>query len=107
MFLGLIVLIVVLIVCNIKIVPQAKVMVVERLGQYAATWNAGIHVKVPFIDRIVRNVSLKEQVYDFPPQRVITKDNVTMGVDSVVYFKISDVKKYTYGIEDPIIGLRI
>lgn len=81
-------------------------MVVERLGQYAATWNAGIHVKMPFIDRIVRNVSLKEQVYDFPPQKVITKDNVTMGVDSVVYFKVSDVKKYTYGIEDPIIGLQ-
>lgn len=97
----------VLVICNIKIVPQAKVMVVERLGQYAATWNAGIHVKMPFIDRIVRNVSLKEQVYDFPPQKVITKDNVTMGVDSVVYFKVSDVKKYTYGIEDPIIGLRI
>ena len=106
MILVLFILIAVLIICNIKIVPQAKVMVVERLGQYAATWNAGIHVKMPFIDRIVRNVSLKEQVYDFPPQKVITKDNVTMGVDSVVYFKVSDVKKYTYGIEDPIIGLQ-
>ena len=106
MILVFFILIAVLIICNIKIVPQAKVMVVERLGQYAATWNAGIHVKMPFIDRIVRNVSLKEQVYDFPPQKVITKDNVTMGVDSVVYFKVSDVKKYTYGIEDPIIGLQ-
>lgn len=106
MILVFFILIAVLVICNIKIVPQAKVMVVERLGQYAATWNAGIHVKMPFIDRIVRNVSLKEQVYDFPPQKVITKDNVTMGVDSVVYFKVSDVKKYTYGIEDPIIGLQ-
>lgn len=102
----IIVIALILIVCNIKIVPQAKCVVVERLGQYLTTWQAGLHVKIPFLDKIVRDVSLKEQVYDFPPQKVITKDNVTMSVDSVVYAKIFDVKKYTYGVENPILGLQ-
>lgn len=102
----LIAIIVVLILCNVKVVPQARAMVIERLGQYQDTWEAGLHLKIPFLDRVVKSVSLKEQVYDFPPQKVITKDNVTMGVDSVVYAKIFDVEKYTYGVEDPIIGLQ-
>lgn len=107
MVIGVIVVIVaILLVSNIKIVPQARSMVIERLGQYSSTWEAGIHIKIPFIDRIVKKVSLKEQVYDFPPQKVITKDNVSMGVDSVVYAKIFDVKKYTYGVEDPMLGLQ-
>ena len=107
MVIGVIVVIVaILLVSNVKIVPQAKSMVIERLGQYSSTWEAGIHIKIPFIDRIVKKVSLKEQVYDFPPQKVITKDNVSMGVDSVVYAKIFDVKKYTYGVEDPMLGLQ-
>lgn len=107
MVIGVIVVIVaILLVSNIKIVPQARSMVIERLGQYSSTWEAGIHIKMPFIDRIVKKVSLKEQVYDFPPQKVITKDNVSMGVDSVVYAKIFDVKKYTYGVEDPMLGLQ-
>lgn len=89
-------------VANIKIVPQANAYVVERLGAYFATWSTGLHVKIPFIDRIARKVSLKEQVVDFPPQPVITKDNVTMQIDTVVYFQITDPKLYTYGVERPI-----
>lgn len=95
-------LILLIIVTNIKIVPQANAYVVERLGAYFATWSTGLHVKIPFIDRTAKKVSLKEQVVDFPPQPVITKDNVTMQIDTVVYFQITDPKLYTYGVERPI-----
>ena len=91
-----------IIICNIKIVPQAQAYVMERLGAYHSTWGTGLHVKIPFVDRISRKVSLKEQVVDFPPQPVITKDNVTMQIDTVVYFQITDPKMYTYGVERPI-----
>jgi regulator of protease activity HflC (stomatin/prohibitin superfamily) len=90
------------IVSNIKIVPQAYSRVVERFGAYNATWNTGLHVKIPFIDRLSRQVSLKEQVADFAPQPVITRDNVTMQIDTVVYFQITDPKLYTYGVEHPM-----
>ena len=96
------VLIFVMVVANIKIVPQAHAYVLERLGAYAATWSTGLHFKVPFLDRVAKKVSLKEQVIDFPPQPVITKDNVTMQIDTVVYFQITDPKLYTYGVENPI-----
>ena len=92
----------IIVVSNIKIVPQANSYVVERLGAYHSTWSTGLHVKVPFIDRISKKVSLKEQVVDFPPQPVITKDNVTMQIDTVVYFQITDPKLYTYGVERPL-----
>lgn len=91
-----------LIVRNIQIVPQAHAFVVERLGAYHQTWNTGLHLKVPFIDRVAKRVSLKEQVVDFPPQPVITRDNVTMQIDTVVYFEITDPKLYTYGVEQPL-----
>lgn len=87
---------------NIKVVPQAHAFIVERLGAYFCTWGTGLHLKIPFIDRISKTVSLKEQVVDFPPQPVITKDNVTMQIDTVVYFQITDPKLYTYGVERPI-----
>ena len=89
----------------IKIVPQANAMVIERLGVYLGTWNVGLHIKVPFIDRIAKRVILKEQVVDFPPQPVITKDNVTMQIDTVVYFQITDPKLYAYGVENPIMAI--
>ncbi|MBR3812058.1 MAG: SPFH/Band 7/PHB domain protein [Agathobacter sp.] len=89
----------------VKIVPQANAMVVERLGVYLNTWNVGLHIKVPFIDRIAKRVILKEQVVDFPPQPVITKDNVTMQIDTVVYFQITDPKLYAYGVENPIMAI--
>ncbi len=89
----------------IKIVPQAEAAIVERLGSYLTTWNNGLHVKVPFIDRVRPFVSLKEQVFDFPPQPVITKDNVTMSIDTVVFFKIVDPKLFSYGVENPIIAI--
>ena len=89
----------------VKIVPQAQAMVVERLGAYQGTWNVGLHVKAPFIDRVAKRVILKEQVVDFPPQPVITKDNVTMKIDTVVFFQITDPKLYTYGVENPIIAI--
>ena len=98
----LVLIVVVVIITNIKIVPQAHAYVMERLGAYHATWESGLHVKVPFIDRISKKVSLKEQVIDFPPQPVITKDNVTMQIDTVVYFQITDPKLYAYGVERPI-----
>ena len=100
--LAIFVLLFILIVRNIKIVPQAHAFVVERLGAYYATWGTGLHFKVPFIDRIAKKVSLKEQVVDFPPQPVITRDNVTMQIDTVVYFEITDPKLYTYGVEYPL-----
>ncbi len=91
-----------LIVSNIRIVPQARAYVVERLGAYKTTWQVGLHFKIPLIDKISRKVSLKEKVIDFPPQPVITKDNVTMEIDTVVYFQITDPKLYTYGVESPM-----
>ena len=94
--------VIVVIVRNIKIVPQAHAFVIERLGAYHQTWGTGLHIKVPFIDRISKKVSLKEQVVDFPPQPVITRDNVTMQIDTVVYFEITDPKLYTYGVERPL-----
>lgn len=105
-FIVLIVLIVALVVTNIVIVPQAQSYVVECLGQYKCTWGAGLHVKIPIIERVVRKVSLKEQVLDFPPQPVITKDNVTMQIDSVVFCSIFDARLYTYGVENPLSGLQ-
>ena len=100
---GVIIFIVLLvIISNIKIVPQAHAYVGERLGAYHATWETGLHVKIPFIDRISKKVSLKEQVVDFPPQPVITRDNVTMQIDTVVYFEITDPKLYCYGVERPL-----
>ena len=97
--------IVVILIKNIRIVPQARAFVIERLGAYSSTWNVGLHFKVPFIERVARNVSLKEQVADFPPQPVITKDNVTMQIDTVVFFQITDPKLYTYGIEQPMVAI--
>ena len=99
------VLVMILIITNIRIVPQSNAFVIERLGAYQRTWNVGLHVKVPFIDRIAKKVSLKEKVFDFPPQPVITRDNVTMMIDTVVYFQITDPKLYTYGVEQPINAL--
>ena len=99
------VLIMILIITNIRIVSQSNAFVIERLGAYQGTWNVGIHVKMPFIDRIAKKVSLKEKVFDFPPQPVITRDNVTMMIDTVVYFQITDPKLYTYGVEKPINAL--
>lgn len=104
---GLILLAVVaiLIFVNIIVVPQTQVYIIERLGKYCCQWNAGIHVKIPFIDRVANRVSLKEQVLDFPPQSVITKDNVTMEIDSIVFMKVTDPKLYTYGVANPIAGV--
>ncbi len=93
------------IISNIRVVPQATAFVIERLGAYKATWNVGLHVKVPFLERIACKVSLKEQVADFPPQPVITKDNVTMQIDTVVYYSITDPKLYTYGVNNPLMAI--
>jgi len=99
---GLIVFILILLVTNIRIVPQSEAYIMERLGGYLTTWQVGLHVKVPVIDRIANKVSLKERVLDFQPQPVITKDNVTMMIDTVIYFQITDPKLYTYGVENPM-----
>ena len=101
----LIFIILLILVSCIRIVPQAQAMVVERLGAYLETWNVGIHFKVPFIDRVAKLVLLKEQVVDFAPQPVITKDNVTMKIDTVVFFQITDPKLYAYGVENPIMAI--
>ncbi len=101
-FLALIVVIIIVLICNIKVVPQAHAYVIERLGAYHSTWSTGLHFKIPFIDKVAKKVSMKEQVIDFPPQPVITKDNVTMQIDTVVYFQITDPKLYAYGVERPI-----
>ena len=101
----LLVIVAVVAVSCIHIVPQAKAYVVERLGGYQSTWDVGLHFKVPFIDRIARKVSLKEQVLDFPPQPEITKDNVTMRIDTLIFFQITDPKLYTYGVENPIMAI--
>ena len=98
----LIVIALIVVIRNIKIIPQAHAAIVERLGAYQSTWNVGFHVKIPFIDRIVKTVSLKEQVVDFAPQPVITKDNVTMQIDTVIFFQITDPKLFVYGVDHPI-----
>ena len=98
----LVLLVLLMLVTNIQIVQQSRAYVVERLGAYSATWGVGLHFKVPFIERVVKKVSLKEQVADFDPQPVITKDNVTMQIDTVIYFQITDPKLYTYGVEHPM-----
>lgn len=100
--LGIVLLILLIVVANIKIVPQSKAYVIERLGTYRTTWQTGFHVKIPFFERVAKIVSLKEQVVDFAPQPVITKDNVTMQIDTVVFFQITDPKLYTYGVEAPM-----
>ena len=100
-----IILAVVIILSTVRIVPQAYAYVVERLGAYKETWSVGLHIKIPFFDKVARKVNLKEQVVDFPPQPVITKDNVTMQIDTVVYFQITDPKLYSYGVENPIMAI--
>ena len=102
---GLIVVLLIVIISNIVVVQQSKAYVIERLGAFQAVWGVGLHVKIPFIDRIARRVNLKEQVLDYPPQPVITKDNVTMQIDTVVYFQITDPKLYTYGVERPMTAM--
>lgn len=101
-FLTILIIVVVIILPNVKIVPQSKCYIIERLGSYFTSWSNGLHFKIPFVDRVSAIVSLKEQVKDFAPQPVITKDNVTMQIDTVVYYQITDPKLYTYGIENPI-----
>jgi regulator of protease activity HflC (stomatin/prohibitin superfamily) len=101
----LVIILIFLIVTNIRIVPQARAFVVERLGAYHATWHVGLHIKIPLIDKIARKVSLKEHVIDFPPQPVITKDNVTMDIDTVIYFQITDPKLYAYGVDNPMAAI--
>ena len=101
-FILLLAILIVVVISNIKVVPQAHAFILERLGAYTATWGVGLHIKIPFIDRVVKRVTLKEQVVDFAPQPVITKDNVTMQIDTVVYFQITDPKLYTYGVELPM-----
>lgn len=99
---AVVLLILVIVITNIKIVPQSKAYVVERLGAYKGTWQTGLHIKIPFIERVAKVVSLKEKVADFPPQPVITKDNVTMQIDTVVFYQITDPKLFTYGVEQPV-----
>jgi regulator of protease activity HflC (stomatin/prohibitin superfamily) len=101
----IIIVVIFILIKNIRIVQQARAYVIERLGAYSATWNVGLHLKIPFIERIAKIVSLKEQVADFLPQPVITKDNVTMQIDTVVYFQITDPKLYAYGIERPMVAI--
>ena len=103
---GILVVVILLILAScIRIVPQAQALVVERLGGYQGTWGVGVHFKVPFIDRVAKRVILKEQVVDFAPQPVITKDNVTMRIDTVVFFQITDPKLFAYGVENPIMAI--
>ncbi len=102
---GIAAVIFVVIISNIKIVPQARAAVVERLGAYKTTWKTGVHITVPFIDRIAKSISLKEQVVDFPPQPVITSDNVHMQIDTVIYYQIADPKLYAYGVENPMVAI--
>lgn len=105
LILALILVVVLIVVTNIVIVPQSTVFVIERLGVYSSTWEAGLHVKIPFVERVAKKVSLKEQVGDFPPQPVITRDNVTIQIDTVVFFQVMDSKLYTYGVNQPISAL--
>lgn len=104
-FIVFIVIVLIVLVSCVNVVPQAKAYVVERLGGYQATWDVGIHFKVPFIDKVARRVNLKEQVVDFPPQPVITKDNVTMRIDTVIFYQITDPKMYAYGVDNPIVAI--
>ena len=97
--------VIVILATNVRIVPQAYAYVIERLGGYDSTWGVGIHFKIPFLDRVAKKVNLKEQVVDFPPQPVITKDNVTMQIDTVVFFQITDPKMYAYGVDNPIMAI--
>ena len=101
----LLVLILILLVTNIRVVPQATEFVIERLGTYYTTWETGLHFKVPLVDRVAKRISLKEQVMDFAPQPVITKDNVTMQIDTIVFYQVTDAKLYTYGVERPILAI--
>ena len=96
------IIVILIVISNIKVVPQANSYVIERLGAYQSTWSTGLHFKIPFVDKVSKRVSLKEQVIDFPPQPVITKDNVTIQIDTVIYFQISDPKLYAYGVERPL-----
>ena len=105
MFIIIVVVLFCLLAVNVRIVPQATVYVIERLGAYHMTWETGLHFKIPFFDRIAKRVSLKEQVVDFDPQAVITKDNVTMQIDTVVFFQITDAKLFTYGVERPLAAI--
>ena len=100
-----IILILAVLAANIRVVPQSRAFVIERLGAFQGVWGVGLHFKIPFIERVAKNVSLKEQVVDFPPQPVITKDNVTMQIDTVIYFQITDPKLYTYGVENPMAAI--
>ena len=100
-----VVLIAIAIAKNIRIVPQSFAYVIERLGVYSTTWQTGLHIKIPFIERVAKKISLKEQVVDFEPQAVITKDNVTIQIDTVVFYQITDPKLYTYGVENPIVAI--
>lgn len=104
LFIVIILLIFIAVSC-IKVVPQAQAYIVERLGAYQETWNVGMHFKIPFVDRIAKKISLKEQVADFPPQPVITKDNVTMQIDTIVFYQITDPKLYTYGVTNPLTAI--
>ncbi len=104
-FIVVIIFLIILVVSNIRIVPQSNAYVLERLGGYLGTWSVGLHIKIPFIDNIRKKVSLKEQVVDFPPQPVITKDNVMMQIDTVVYYQITDPKLYTYGVQRPLVAI--
>ncbi len=105
LFIILAVLIIILLVTNIRVVPQATEFVIERLGTYYTTWETGLHFKVPLVDRVAKRISLKEQVMDFAPQPVITKDNVTMQIDTIVFYQVTDAKLYTYGVERPILAI--
>ena len=101
----LVIVLLIIIASSIRVVQQARAVVIERLGAYKTTWGVGVHMKVPFIEKIAKSVSLKEQVVDFPPQPVITKDNVTMQIDTVLYYEITDPKLYTYGVEQPLTAI--
>ncbi|MBQ2503837.1 MAG: paraslipin, partial [Lachnospiraceae bacterium] len=104
-FLVLIVIVLLILMSCVRIVPQAHAFVIERLGAYTTTWPVGLHLKMPIIERVAKNVNMKEQVVDFPPQPVITKDNVTMQIDTVIYFQITDPRLYCYGVENPIMAI--
>ena len=104
-FLILLFVVIIILASNVRIVPQASAYVIERLGGYSTTWGVGLHFKIPFLDRVAKRVNLKEQVVDFPPQPVITKDNVTMQIDTVVFFQITDPKMYAYGVDNPIVAI--
>lgn len=97
--------ILIILIRNIRIVQQAHAFVIERMGAYSTTWGVGLHIKIPFLEKVVKNVSLKEQVVDFPPQPVITRDNVTMQIDTVIFYEITDPKLYTYGVENPMVAI--